>query len=230
MVKKMSCVLLVACCFVFLFPPLAPAGVEPSPFFPDIILIKSRLTQIGQSLTLTPTIRDSLVAIDRRLNTLMNDWVTPELATKGGDIIDRISATLANQQPDPALNDSVPELIAIMDRISWILFDPQPEPPGIIAQGFTVLDRISWTLFDPQPEPPGLSPDLEMQSIQVMYHVVGVIERTSINGLLEGTIPGLNALEQLSGHLVDAVVRAKPDKAVAQVNAMSQIAEQYASY
>ncbi len=214
---------------------MASAGVEPSPFFPDIGLIRDRLSLIGQSFTLPDSTQDSLDAIDERLarfaqDPQLNPWVTPELATKGSDVIDRISSILTNPQPDPALNESVAELIAIMDRISRILFDLQLEPPGHIALGFTIIDRISWVLFDPQTEPPGLPSDLEMQSIRVMYQVAGVIDQTSINGLLQGTIPGLNALEQLSGHLVDAVVRGKADKAAAQVNAMSQIAEQYANY
>jgi hypothetical protein len=211
--------------------PMSPAfaGVEPSPFFPDIGLIQQRLILIGQSYTLSDTTRDSLAALDLRLNTQLNDWVTPELATSGGDVIGRICSFLSNSQSG-ATEDYAIQLIASMDRISRILFDPQPEPPGVVTQGFTVLDRISWVLFDPQPEPPGLSPELQAQSISVMYQVSGVMERTTIAGLQEGTIPGLNALEQLSGHLVDAVIRAKPDKAAAQVNAMSNIAAQYAGY
>ncbi len=203
------------------------AGVEPSPFFPHFNLISSWFDQIGQ-MTLPEATRDSLNLIDQRLQkTELNDWVTPELATQGCGTIDRILEILT----ESALpGESAIQLITIMDRISAILFDPQPEPPGYVAQGLTVVDRISWVLFDPQPEPPGLPPDLQTQSMYVMYQVAGVIGQISMNGLSEGTVPGLNALEQLSGHLVDAVVRAKPDKAAAQVNAMFQIAEQLAGY
>ncbi len=225
MIRKLSCVILVVYFFIVLYPLKASAGVEPSPFFSGPF--QSQLETIRLYYSFDKTV-DSLNAINLRLTSpVLNSWVTQELADHGTDTITRISAVLTEQGLP---SDYVIQLVTIMDWITRIMFDPQPEPPGVIAQGFTVLDRISWVLFDPQPEPPGLPPDLQMQSIRVMYQVAGVIEQTSMSGLLGGTIPGLNALEQLSGHLVDAVVRAKPDKAAAQVNAMSQIAEQLAGY
>src|SRR3989339_2212695 len=100
MVKKLLSVILVACFFIVLAPPMASAGIEPVPFFPNIGVIQSRLIQIGDRFTLPDTIRNSLVTIDLRLNTLLNDWVTPELATKGNDVIDRISGILFDPQPE----------------------------------------------------------------------------------------------------------------------------------
>src|SRR5574340_494243 len=112
MVKKLLCVALVVSFSLFLSVPVTTAGVEPSPFFPNIGLIQSRLTNIGLSF---PTLQGSVYNINLRLNTLLNDWVTPELATKGNDIIDRISENLANQQLDPDLYDSAVQLVTTMD-------------------------------------------------------------------------------------------------------------------
>lgn len=203
-------------------------GAEPSPWLPYIGVIQTRLILIGQSYTLSDTAKDSLDAINLRLNAELNSWVSPELAAQSAVIVDRMSTFLSNPQTD----EYATQLIMTMDQITRIVFDPQPEPPGhsYIDQGFTVMDRVSRIVFDPQPEPPGLTADLLAPSIFIMSQVAGVLERTVVNGLDAGTIPALTALEKLSGHLVDAVIDKKADKAVAQVNAMSNIAEQYAGY
>jgi hypothetical protein len=230
--KVLLSILIAALLFSVRISPVF-GGVEPSPFMPDIGLIQSRLILIGDSFDLSDTTRDSLAVIDLRLASLAEnpDSIT-ELTVQGMDVIDRISAFLTDTDAPVLLGSesSISLLVNIMDRISWILFDPQPEPPGYIADGFTVLYRMSWISFDPQPEPPGMPQDLQAQSISIMYQVASVLELSYSDGFQSGTIPAMNALEKLSGGLVEAVGDNQPDKAAAQLNAMSRITEQYAGY
>lgn len=215
---------------------------------PDAILdslttIDLRLAFIAQNPQPNPWVTPELtsqgvVAIDRLSAILINPQPEPPLppddfAIELISIMDRISAILINPQPEPPLpQDLVAQGFNVLDRISAILINPQPEPPlpqDLVAEGFTVLDRISWVLINPQPEPP-MPQDQHAMSISVMYNVAGVMQRTSENGFSQAVLPALNALEELSGHLVDAVVDDQPDRAAAQINAMSHISEQYAGY
>ena len=214
----------------------AIAGVEPSPFFTaGITQLQTELTQIGQSFT-DPDVTLALSRIDSRLATfqqapLLRLGLSKELADQGGGIMFRLSARLFDPQPEPPglPADWAVQFVMIIDRISAILFDPQPEPPGYVALGFDVLDRLSRVLFDPQPEPPGISPDLYAPSLQVMSDVAAVLQRTYLDGLDQEKIPALTALEALSGHFVVAVADGRRERTAAQVNAMSQIAQQYAT-
>ena len=284
MVNKISCGILNACFFFALFPPMASAGVEPSPFFPDIGDIYDQIILVGQKFTQPGAIPDSLTAFKHRLETISQDLHLKsgnpqQLEIQGSSLLKRISVNLIDSEGSVLPDDECLMLITIMDRILSIVFDPQPEPPGYIAQGFNVMDRLLSILFDPQPEPPGiiaqglnvmdcissilfdpqpeppgfiaqgfnvldrtswvlipqpglltLTRNLQALLISIMYEVADVMERTFISGIPHGTIPGLNALEKLSGHLVDAVIKKQSAKAAAQLNAMFQITEQYADY
>lgn len=215
----------------------AIAGVEPSPFFTaGITQLQTELTQIGPNFT-DPDVVFALGRIDTRLAIFQQQQrpqlrlgLSRELADQGGTIMFRLSASLFDPQPEPPglPADWAVQFVMIIDRISAILFDPQPEPPGYVALGFDVLDRLSRVLFDPQPEPPGISPDLYAPSLQVMSDVAAVLQRTYLDGVDQEKIPALTALEALSGHFVVAVADGRREKTAAQVNAMSQIAQQYA--
>ena len=161
MVKKLFCVILIACSFIVLYAPTASAGIGPSPF-------KIYLAQTIQQII-------------QRLN-IMN---TPGTAG-AGEIIARLEAIA-----DPAKNVTNVRLakntLGAMDRITAVFFAPQPEPPKVIPQelvflvqdaldaldelitlGFEtppemislatessqLLDRFTARLFAPQPEPP----------------------------------------------------------------------------
>jgi hypothetical protein len=131
--------------------------------------------------------------------------------------------------PDPI----VASLATIDLRLASIEQDPQQKPwitPEMTTQGVGAIDRISAILINPQPEPPALPADPHALSVTVMYEVAVELARTAATGLTSGTIPGLNALEQLSAHLQDAVVDEQLKRAAAQVNAMSRIVEKYAAY
>ncbi len=80
MVKKLSCMVLVACLFTILSQPLASAGVEPSPFLPEInklhsielniAAINKRLAKIDESDTLPDGLANYLDAMANQMNIL----------------------------------------------------------------------------------------------------------------------------------------------------------------
>jgi hypothetical protein len=182
-----------------------------------------------------------VTVMDRISEILINPQPEPpglpsELIGQGFDILDRILEFLINPQPEPPglPADLLSLEFAILDSVSWILINPQPEPPGfpfdLVAQGFDVLDRISWTLINPQPEPYGLWLDIQLQSILVLYEVADLMKQTFVNGIPNGTLPGMNALDQLSENLVNSVVNVQLSKVTGLLKAMYQIAVQQARY
>ncbi len=51
----------------------------------------------------------------------------------------------------------------VAGRASWVMFNPQPEPPGhdpfrLFEVSTNGLGQASWVMFNPQPEPPGSDP------------------------------------------------------------------------
>lgn len=151
MFRKLSCGILVLSLFVALWPSTAPAGVEPTPW----------------KLYLAETVE----LIISRLSTPTGGPGDPD------PIISRLKAIA-----DPARNVTntvlARNVLGVMERITRISFDPQPEPPGMVAfvlnqlitLGFEtppeklslatetsrLMDRITARFFDPQPEPPGI--------------------------------------------------------------------------
>jgi hypothetical protein len=274
---------LAACLLTVLCVPPASAGVEPSPF---IGAVRAEIDQIRIVVGQDDAILLSLSAIEARLAELaeapeLRFGVDPELAERGARVVGHV-ATILRTRASSLTRDQSSQLVTVMGRMVSILFDPQPEPPGYVAQGFGVLEgvsswvmfdpqpeppgregvllaqgvrlmvslssimfdpqpeppgyvtlgvdvlyRISSIYFDPQPEPPGFASILQLQSIYVMSQVAGVIEQARIAGLQRGTIPGLNALHALSGHLWDAMARGDSNSAAAQVGAMVEIAAGY---
>ncbi len=91
MVKKMSRMVLVACLFTILCPPIASAGIEPSPFQPEINKLHS--------------IELNVAAINKRLAKLNESEPLPEGATN-------YLNAMANQMND--LNARLEEVLLVL--------------------------------------------------------------------------------------------------------------------
>ncbi|MDI6753852.1 MAG: hypothetical protein QME78_05600 [Thermodesulfobacteriota bacterium] len=163
---------MVASFFIVLCPPTAPAGVEPTPF----------------KVYLTQTIQQIIVRLYKM------DPTGAGGATGAGLIITRLEAIA-----DPARNVTnvalAKNVLGVMDRITRVSFDPQPEPPGLVAvlnqlitlgfetppeklslatESSRLMDRITARLFDPQPEPPGVV----TSGSNILYIVSGISKLT----------------------------------------------------
>lgn len=150
MFRKLSCGILVLSLFIVLCPSTAPAGVEPTPW-------KAYLAE-------------TVKVIIERLSTQTGGSGDPYLISRLNAIADP-----ARKVTNTVLARNV---LGVMERITRISFDPQPEPPGMVAivlnqlitLGFEtppqklslatktsrLMDRITARFFDPQPEPPGI--------------------------------------------------------------------------
>lgn len=184
-----------------------------------------------QAPSLTRDQSSQLVTVMGRMVSILFDPQPepPGYVALGFGVLDGVSWWLMfDPQPEPpGRGDALTQGVRTLSSLSSIMFDPQPEPPGYVALGVDVLARISSVYFDPQPEPPGFASLQQLQSIYVMAQVAGVIEQAWIAGLERRTIPGLSALGELSGHLMDATARGDSNSAAAQVGAMVEISAQY---
>jgi hypothetical protein len=155
---------LAACLLTVLCVPPASAGVEPSPFISSVSGQIEEVRRVfdsysGEDRAMLLSSLDELDAKLRVLgaNSSPSFGVDQESAERGALVVGRILSMLLNREASSLTSYESFQLVTAMYRIVSILFDPQPEPPGIVAVGLTVLDRVSWWLmFDPQPEPPGM--------------------------------------------------------------------------
>ncbi|MEW6517825.1 MAG: hypothetical protein AB1461_00270 [Thermodesulfobacteriota bacterium] len=157
---KKTMVLFVLCASCFLGTP-AGAGVEPSPF-KEVILAKIALIiERLQPLTaVSPTgepddVQALATEVVNSLGAVDELSINHHLTTMQSVIImERISSVLFDPQPEPPgyqLN-----ALKTLLRLTSVSFDPQPEPPGHITKSLAILDRISAVGINPQPEPPGV--------------------------------------------------------------------------
>ena len=147
------------------------AGVEPSPF-KEIIrskidLIVERLEQLTDS---TGGVNEYAEEIADYLRTVEDQPIRRKMvAVQSVIIMERITSVLINPQPEPPGYQLLG--LNILSRLSAVAFDPQPEPPGHIMRSLAVLDRISAVGFDPQPEPPG--------RVSLFYNTMDALESIS---------------------------------------------------
>lgn len=149
-------------CAVCLFVGgIARAGVEPSPFKEviqaNINLIIQRLTPLTQNSTggIPSNVQELAIEVVNYLQAAQELPVKRQVDVMQATVImTRITAVMFDPQPEPPGYQS--NALQILKRLSLVSFDPQPEPPGHMTKTLlTVLDRISAKGFDPQPEPPG---------------------------------------------------------------------------
>ncbi len=192
MIKKLSYVIMIACSFIVLNTPMASAGVGPSPF----------------KIYLAETVE----RIIDRIGTL-------ETAGTKGDITPTITRLQAIADPARNVTNVVIEknTLRAMDRITAVLFAPQPEPPKIpfealvilinnlITLGFEtppdmislatessqLLDRFTARLFAPQPEPPRLA-------VELGIYIVSNISRLTLGAMSEYRSSAKMAIDALS--------------------------------
>ena len=136
MIKKLSCVILSTCFFIVLYAPMASAGIEPSPF-------KAYLAETIERIILRVGIMEPAGS---------NGGVT-------GPTITRLQAIV-----DGAKNSTnaviAKNTLRAMDRITAVLFAPQPEPPKEILDPYkslvpVVLDALDTLItlgFETPPE------------------------------------------------------------------------------
>lgn len=141
---------------------MARAGVEPSPF-KDIIQSKidtivTALMPLTQSnLGAVPTdVQNLAIEVVDYLQSVDTNHIPRQLvAMRSVVIMEKVSAVMFDPQPEPPgyqLNG-----LQVLSTLARVSFDPQPEPPGRVDQTLTVLERITAAGFDPQPEPPGIA-------------------------------------------------------------------------
>ncbi|MFH1215114.1 MAG: hypothetical protein V1706_01290 [Pseudomonadota bacterium] len=145
----------------FFLGAIVKAGVEPSPFKE---VIQGKIDQIIEKL-MPLTENDPLGAAPGDVQELATEVVdylqaVEELPVKrhlvamqSVGIMERITAVMFNPQPEPPAQLTA---LGILLRLAKVGFNPQPEPPGHVTRSLTVLDRISAVPINPQPEPPGV--------------------------------------------------------------------------
>jgi len=145
------------------------AGVEPSPFKgfieSKINLIVDRIMPLTKDGD--PKVLEQATAVVELLKSVNVKHIKRQrVATQSLIIMERISSVLFDPQPEPPGYQLT--ALNILARLSIVAFDPQPEPPGHTMSFLAVLDRISSVGFDPQPEPPGLGPDKLLATMEVL--------------------------------------------------------------
>ena len=138
MVKKILCVTLTVCLFTVLNLQKASAGVEPSP-------IKVYLVQTIDQIT-------------HRLEVMAPD--------QAGEIIAHLKA-IANQGRNMTNAVIARNALGVMDRITSVFFDSQPEPPGLfrgellnlVPEVLIALDQVIALGFETPPKMHSLAID-----------------------------------------------------------------------
>jgi hypothetical protein len=145
---------------VSLLSAAAHAGIEPSPFkrrelAQAVERVAVQLDVVATWRGVAPEVVKQTAALRTRL-TLLQETIrdTPHLRLVGNvlGIMDAISAVMFNSQPEAVVLQSTMD---VLDRLSRVAFNPQPEPPGNTLRAIGIMDRISAVAFNPQPEPPG---------------------------------------------------------------------------
>lgn len=149
----------VVVCAMFFSGAVAQAGIAPSPFkkyiASHIDMIVERVAPLARSTN--PEVSALADQVMTQLRSVDTGHITRELvATQSVTIMERISRVLFNPQPEPPGNQMA--VLRTLSRLSLVGFNPQPEPPGHVMTSLAVLDRISAVAFNPQPEPPGNDP------------------------------------------------------------------------
>lgn len=147
-------------CVMFFAGFTAFAGVEPSPFksfiADKIEMIKERILPLADNATggAPSEVAELAEQIYQFLDDVNTDQIKHQLVvTQSIMIMERITAVMFDPQPEPPGYQL--SALNALQRLSHVAFDPQPEPPGHLLKSLGLLDRISEVGFDPQPEPPG---------------------------------------------------------------------------
>lgn len=147
--------------------PEARAGIEPSPFKRKelaavVARVAARLDGVNRWRDVSGDVRQRFAAIQQRLVALEATVErTRDLRLVGNSIgiLDSVSAVMFNPQPDPP---GVQATLNVLDRLSWVAFNPQPDPPGDVLRAIGIMDRISEVAFNPQPDPPGRTAGIQI--------------------------------------------------------------------
>jgi hypothetical protein len=141
---------------------LAYSGVEPSPFKE----FKNRLQQVIYQLNhvvdsrrdIPFEMQDKAREISNRLQSAYDKISRyghiSMIAARSVFVMDLISTRLNPETEAPSL-EVLGRMFSILDRLSLVALNPQPEPPAHKLKGIGIMERITAKLFNPQPEPPG---------------------------------------------------------------------------
>jgi hypothetical protein len=160
MSRKLLILSVIACLLIAFSSSLSYAGIEPSPWQPTLIqkinLNIQRLQPLAQPGL--PTSEKSGVIIDH-MSSILNQPTTGTsdnyLAARTMRVVDRVTAVLFNPQPEPPAFDPLLALDAI-DKLITMGFDPGNNVYNQALMAVNILGRITNGLFNPQPEPPAM--------------------------------------------------------------------------
>lgn len=183
MVKKILCVALIVCFFAILSPPKASAGVEPSPF--KVYLVQT----IGQ--------------IIQRLEVMAPD--------QAGEIIARLEA-IADSGRNVTNAVIARNALEVMDRITAVFFDPQPEPPGslsfrnefsgLVSPALVALDQVITLGFETPPKKHSLAIDSSRLMDRLISRAFDPQPEPPGYGIVES---GIKTITGISGLTIDVM-------------------------
>jgi hypothetical protein len=152
-------VFLITCFTIMFLSSTAFSGVEPSPFKGDyakkIAVIISNIEKLTEVTSGTPDdVRTRALGVIELLQ--QNQKLQYLNLIKKHAINVMLSVSSVSQASGGVRDENVTaKAVEILDRISAVAFNPQPEPPAVTLKGMALLDKISSRMFNPQPEPPG---------------------------------------------------------------------------
>jgi hypothetical protein len=147
-----------------LFATSTQAGIAPSPFkwreLPGVVeRISQRLDVVATWREVPPELQRQTIVLQARLvelkGTIAEDrYAKLKVAGNIVAIMESISVVMFDSQPEPSV---VASALNVLGRLGETLADPQPELPQETLKALGIMDRIVSRAFNPQPEPPGRS-------------------------------------------------------------------------
>jgi hypothetical protein len=123
--------------------------------------IAAILDRLETAVGLQTELRDKAVKQIQVIMTQLKKTDLEKLKGENRDIVtgtigllDNVSAVMFNPQPEPPDPGEIAEGLRIMSRVSSVLAGPMPQPPRITLETVNILNRIAERVFGPQAQPP----------------------------------------------------------------------------
>lgn len=175
MFKKLSCVILIACFVFVLCPPMASAGIDPSPFK---VYLAQTIQQIIVRVEIMDTAgtvgnggADQIIARLQAIADSARNATNVVLAKNALGAMDRITAVLFAPQPEPPrvlFPELIPLVLRTLDELIALGFETPPEMISLATESSRLTERITARLFAPQPEPPMPDPAIIAAGINIV--------------------------------------------------------------